>query len=105
MLESHPLAYLACMVATRLTKRLYNQLIHSAYTGPAVPKTFKAFRFDPELHVELKELAAGSGLMVTEAFEKSMEACVSAESITFPAVDRREVEAEARVLLAWLGKG
>jgi len=57
------------------------------------------------LYAEFKELAAGGDLMVTEALEKPMEAYVGAGSATFPAADRLAVEAEARVLLAWLGKG
>jgi len=66
---------------------------------------FKGFRFDPELYAKFKKLATSSGLMVTEAFEKFMEACVNAGAVTFPTVNRRGVEAEARVLLAWLRKG
>ena len=68
-------------------------------------KAFKAFRFDPELYARFKKLIAEGGLMVTEAFERFMEACVNAGAITFPTADRRGVEAEARVLLAWLRKG
>ena len=68
-------------------------------------KSFKGFHFDPELYAKFKKLATSSGLMVTEAFEKFMEACVNAVAITFPTADSRGVEAEARVLLAWLRKG
>jgi len=75
-------------VAPRLARRLYNQSIHSAYTVSAVLKTFKALRLDPELCAELKDLAAGSDLMIAEAPEKPMEACVSAGNTTFPTADR-----------------
>ena len=34
-----------------------------------------------------------------------MEECVNAGAITFPTANRRGVEAEARVLLAWLRRG
>jgi len=70
-----------------------------------MPKAFKAFRFDPALYARFKELASGSGLTVTGAFERFMEACVNAGAIAFLTADRRGVEAEARVLLAWLRKG
>jgi antitoxin component of RelBE/YafQ-DinJ toxin-antitoxin module len=68
-------------------------------------KAFKAFRLDPELYARFKELASRSGLTMTGAFEKFMEACVDAGAITLPTPNRRGVEAEARVLLAWLRKG
>jgi hypothetical protein len=70
-------------------------------------KMFKAFRFDPELHAEFKSVAERSGLMVTEAFEKFMRVCVEVGTVKIPdgKADRGGVEAEARVLLAWLRKG
>lgn len=70
-------------------------------------KAFKAFRFDPVLYAEFKDLAARSGLMVTEAFEKFMEACVRTGAVTYPQVAERRValEAEARVLLTWRKQG
>jgi hypothetical protein len=70
-----------------------------------MPKDFKAFRFDPELYARFKSLTAKCSLKVTEAFEKFMEACVSAGAVTFPTTNKRGVEAEARVLLGWLRKG
>ncbi len=70
-------------------------------------KVFKGFRFDPELYEKFKTVAERSGLMVTEAFEKFMHACVEAGAVKFPDVGRKRsgVEAEARVLLTWLRKG
>ncbi|MCJ7560475.1 hypothetical protein MUO79_07635 [Candidatus Bathyarchaeota archaeon] len=67
-------------------------------------KKFKGFRFSPDLYEEFKALAQNSGLMVTEAFEKFMRACVEVGAVKFPEspAHKREVEAEARVLLTWL---
>jgi hypothetical protein len=72
-----------------------------------VTKTFKAFRFDPDLYAKFKEIAHSSNLMVTEAFEKFMRACVGIGAVRFPepAAPKREAETEARVLLAWLRQG
>jgi hypothetical protein len=69
-------------------------------------KTFKAFRFDPELYAKFKETARGSSMMVTEAFEKFMRACVDVGAVKFPESQsrRRDFETEARVLLTWLHK-
>lgn len=70
-------------------------------------KKFKAFRFDPELYEKFKEVTQNSNLMVTEAFEKFMRACVEIGAVKFPesATRKREAETEARVLLAWRRKG
>lgn len=67
-------------------------------------KKFKAFRFDPDLYEKFKTLTQNSNLMVTDALEKFMKACVDAGAVTFPesSARKREVEAEARVLLTWL---
>ena len=75
--------------------------------GDALGKMLKAFRFDPELYAEFKTVTEHSGLMVTEAFEKFMHACVEAGAVKMPEAnrDRSGVEAQARVLLAWLRKG
>jgi hypothetical protein len=70
-------------------------------------KMLKAFRLDSELYTEFKTIAERSGLMVTEAFEKFMRACVEAGTVKMPEAnrDRSGVEAQARVLLAWSRKG
>jgi hypothetical protein len=71
-------------------------------------KVFKGFRFDPELYEKFKDLVDRNGLMITEAFERFMKASVEAETVRLPEVKssgRDGVEAEARVLLAWLRKG
>jgi hypothetical protein len=69
-------------------------------------KTFKAFRFDPDLYTKFKEIAHSSNMMMTEAFEKFMKACVEIGAVKFPEAQshRRDVETEARVLLTWLRK-
>lgn len=70
-------------------------------------KVLKAFKFDPELYAEFKDVAERSGLMVTEAFEKFMRARVKSSTVRFPDAGRERsgVEAEARVLLSWLRRG
>ena len=70
-------------------------------------KKFKAFRFDPDLYEKFKTLAQNNNLMITEALEKFMSACIETGAVTFPesAARKREVEAEARVLLTWLHRG
>ena len=75
--------------------------------GDVVTKKFMGFRFDPELYAKFKELAKKNSLMVTEAFERFMKACVQigAVKVPEPAVERRDVEAEVHVLLAWWRKG
>jgi len=72
-----------------------------------MPKVFRAFRFDSELYAKFKELAAQHNLGVTEAFEKFMRACVKIREVRFPEFANltRDVETEARILLAWLKKG
>ena len=65
----------------------------------------KAFRFDPELYEEFKRLASGGGYTVTAAFERFMQICVDGGALVFPERDVAGFEAEARVLLDWLGKG
>lgn len=68
-------------------------------------KQFKSFRFDPTLYGAFKELAQSSGLMVTEAFEKFMKTCVEGKVLAFSvATPKSALDAEARVLLAWLRK-
>ena len=70
-----------------------------------MPKTFKAFRFNPELYENFKELASGSGYTVTGALEKFMSCCVENGVLAFPVSGRAEdCEAEARVMLDWLRK-
>lgn len=70
-------------------------------------KMLKGFRFDPELYARFKTVAQGSSLMVTEAFEKFMKACVEIGAVEFPQSQarKRETEAEAQVLLTWLHRG
>lgn len=67
----------------------------------------KAFRFDPELYERFKRVAQNYSLMVTEAFEKFMRACVEVGAVRFPepAARKGEAETEGRVLLAWLRQG
>ena len=70
-------------------------------------KKLKAFRFDPELYEKFKTSAQKSHLMVTEAFEKFMCACVELGAGKFPesTAGKRDAETETRVLLTWLRRG
>ena len=69
-----------------------------------MPKVFKAFRFNPQLYADFKELASKNGYTVTAAFEKFME-CAVEFGLVFPSAAKTEnVEAEARVMLTWLNK-
>jgi len=71
-----------------------------------LPKTLKTFRLDLELYGRFKDLASKSGCTVTGAFEKFMGSCVENGVLSFPrSVSAKDVEAEARVMLAWLKKG
>ena len=70
-----------------------------------MPKVFKAFRFNPQLYAGFKELASKNGYTVTAAFEKFMASAVEF-GLVFPSAAKTEnVEAEARVMLAWLKEG
>jgi hypothetical protein len=70
-----------------------------------MPKAFKAFRFNPQLYMSFKELAAKNGYTVTAAFERFM-ACAVEYGLVFPCAAKTEgVEDEARIMLAWLKKG
>jgi hypothetical protein len=53
-------------------------------------KVLKAFRFDPRLYAGFKGVVERSGLMVTEAFEKFMKACVEAGAGGFLMWEGRE---------------
>jgi hypothetical protein len=68
-----------------------------------VPKTLKTFRCDLELYGRFKDLVSKSGYTVTGAIEKFMSSCVEKGVLTFPSsITAEDVEAEARVMLAWL---
>jgi hypothetical protein len=65
----------------------------------------KTFRFDLELYGRFKDLASKSPYTVTGAFEKFMSSCVETGVLSFPrSAAAGDVEAEARVMLAWLKK-
>jgi len=70
-----------------------------------MPKAFKAFRFNPQLYASFKSLASKNGYTVTAALEKFMS-CALEHGLVFPSAAKTEdVEAEARIMLAWLKKG
>ena len=74
-------------------------------SGDRMAKVFKGFRFDPLLYAGFKRLASKSGCTVTCAFERFMSCCVEGGVLVFPQKDTGAFEAEARVLVDWLGKG
>jgi len=70
-----------------------------------LPKVFKGFRFNSNLYLSFKELATKKGYTVTETFEKFMTRSLE-YGIAFPSADKTEnVEAEARIMLAWVKEG
>ena len=69
-------------------------------------RVFKAFRFDPQVYADFKELVAKSGYTMTSALEKFMADSLKF-GLVFPSVEEEAAkeeaaEAEARVMLAWL---
>jgi len=70
-----------------------------------MPKMRKSYRFSPQLYESFKELASKNGYTVTSAFEKFMSNSLE-YGLVFPSAPKIEnVEAEARVMLAWLKDG
>ena len=85
---------------------LYGLFIHFVYTGGGwVAKVFKGFRFDPGLYAGFQPLASAGGCTVTGAFERFMACCVEGGALVFPDKGTAGFEAEACVLVDWLGKG
>lgn len=70
---------------------------------PCVTKKFKAFRFDPELYEKFKEVTQNSNLMVTEAFEKFMRACVEIGAVKFPDPQLASVKLKLKPVCYWHG--
>jgi hypothetical protein len=68
-------------------------------------KVFRGFRFEMETYDAFCILADKKGLTATGALERFMMGCVTVDELVF--ADRRllDFEAEARVLVDWLGKG
>ena len=71
-----------------------------------MPKTPKLFKFNSELYTRFKDLVSKSPYTITGVFEKFMSSCVEDGVLSFPSsAAAGDVEAEARVMLAWLKKG
>ncbi len=71
-----------------------------------MPKTPKLFKFNSELYARFKDLVSRSPYTITGVFEKFMSSCVQDGVLSFPSsAAAGDVEAEARVMLAWLEKG
>ena len=84
---------------------LYGLFIRFVYTGDCVVKVFRGFRFNLELYAGFKRVACAGGCTVTGAFERFMSCCVEGGGLVFPEGGTVGFEAEARVLVDWLGKG
>jgi hypothetical protein len=70
-----------------------------------MPKRIKTFRFNPQPYESFKELASKNGYTMTSAFEKFMSSALE-NGLVFPSAPKIEnIEAEARVMLAWLKDG
>lgn len=72
--------------------------------GKIVAKVLKSFRFEPELYAEFCKVVDAGGLTITGVFERFMRCCVEADALVFADLGVPECEAEARVLVDWLGK-
>lgn len=70
-----------------------------------MPKSLKSFRFNPQVYDSFRQVASKNGYTVTAALEKFMASAVD-YGLVFPSAAKTEnVEAEARVMLAWLKEG
>jgi hypothetical protein len=69
-----------------------------------LPTQHKSFRFDPQLYQSFKELTQKNGYSVTAAFNKFMALAVEF-GLVFPTDRVEALEAEARIMLAWLKAG
>ena len=67
-------------------------------------KIVKTFRFNPQLYLDFKNLVTKNSLTVTGALEKFMTDALQF-GLVFPSGKKENVEAEARVMLAWLKEG
>jgi hypothetical protein len=64
-----------------------------------------SIRFRPDLYLGFRKVAKANGYTATAAFERFMSDCVKADTLVFADLGVLDLEAEARVLLDWLGKG
>jgi hypothetical protein len=73
--------------------------------GENLAKPHKSFRFDPQVFDNFRKLALKNGYTATAALEKFMNLAID-HGLVFPAAVKTEnVEAEARIMLAWLKEG
>jgi hypothetical protein len=68
-------------------------------------KKSKSYLFDPVQYEGFRMVCRKSGVGVTEAFERFMACCIEADKLVYGERAVAAVEAEARVLVDWLGKG
>ena len=69
-----------------------------------MPKIDKCFRFNPQVYADFKKLASKNGYTATGALEKFMADAVQ-YGLNFPSGKNAAIEAEARIMLAWLKEG
>lgn len=105
--KDYPSSEPSALPTVTLSLSLYILIIHSAYTVIRMPKTPRMFRLNLELYDQFKSLASKNGYTVTRALEKFMNVCVENGVLSFPAQAAAEddLEAEAKIMLAWLSKG
>jgi hypothetical protein len=68
-------------------------------------KVFRGFRFDDVVYDGFCSLASKKGYTATAALERYMGDCVGLDMLFFAERRVEGFEAEARVLVDWLGKG
>ena len=66
-------------------------------------KPTKSYRFDDSLYGEFKQICKLNNVEITTVFERFMIGCVEAGRLVFP--EKTDYNAEARVMVDWLGKG
>src|SRR5271169_7185010 len=94
------------LYARKQGQRIYVLLMYLYIrVGENLAKPHKSFRFDPKVFDNFRELALKNGYTATAALEKFMTLAVE-HGLMFPAAVKTEnVEAEARIMLAWLKEG
>jgi hypothetical protein len=68
-------------------------------------KVLMSFRFDSALSENFRKLSQANKMPMTQALERFMHCCVDFGALVFPDKGVEGFEAEARVLVDWLGKG
>ena len=75
------------------------------YTVKVLAKVLTSFKFEAQTYNSFKQLSSSKGYTVTAALERFMNSCLEDGDLVFPEHNVNGFEAEARVLVDWLGKG